>query len=222
MAQCRMIVVGGHTRNVGKTQLVCELIAAFPDAHWTAGKITQFGHGVCARNGENCGCAPDDHVAALDWESQNASGKDSARFVAAGAQRSFWLRTKQGHLAEGLLILRRALSDGSTRTNGNELNLVIESNSLLRYFKPSLYFAILDPSQEDFKDSARAALDRADAFVLRGLLNESSLAAPFWTKVPARLLRQKPSVVQREGDGLPAPLQALVQRVLQASPTVSL
>src|SRR5580704_618904 len=102
----RVVVVGDHTRSIGKTQLVCDIIAAFPRIEWTAGKITQYGHGVCAQNGENCDCAPDDHVCAIDWETRFETGTDSARFLAAGAKRSFWLRTKQGYLAEGLPLLR--------------------------------------------------------------------------------------------------------------------
>src|SRR5216684_3086259 len=98
--QWRVIVVGGHTRSIGKTQLVCDLISAFPEKNWIAGKITQYGHGVCAQNGENCDCAPDEHVCAINWETQVDTGTDSARFLAAGAKRSFWLRTKQGFLAE--------------------------------------------------------------------------------------------------------------------------
>jgi hypothetical protein len=42
----RLVVVGGHTRSIGKTQLVCDIIAAFPKTEWIAGKITQYGHGV--------------------------------------------------------------------------------------------------------------------------------------------------------------------------------
>ena len=116
-AKARVVVVGGHTRSIGKTQLVCELIAAFPEAQWVAGKITQHGHGVCAQNGENCGCAPEHHAAALDWESRADTGTDSSRFLAAGAQRAFWLRTKQGYLAEGLPLLRAALQ-GLSQSKG--------------------------------------------------------------------------------------------------------
>src|SRR6266404_4519590 len=39
----RLIVVGGHTRSIGKTQLVCDLVAALPEANFIAGKITQYG-----------------------------------------------------------------------------------------------------------------------------------------------------------------------------------
>ena len=107
----RVVVVGGHTRSIGKTQLVCDIVSAFPKTEWIAGKITQYGHGVCAQNGENCDCAPEEHVCALDWEARADTGTDSARFLAAGAKRAFWLRTKQGYLAEGMPLLRRALEE---------------------------------------------------------------------------------------------------------------
>ena len=218
----RVIVVGGHTRSIGKTQLVCDVIAAFPNAYWIAGKITQYGHGVCAQNGENCDCAPTEHVCALDWETHADTGTDSARFLASGARRSFWLRTKQGFLAEGLPLLRAAVHEARTTSYGTLPTLILESNSLLQFLKPSLYFAVVDPSKEDFKDSARAALDRADALVLRGSAATFSATAPAWTQLPSRLLREKPSVSQQEGEPLPQPLRVLVQRTLESSATVSI
>jgi hypothetical protein len=218
----RVIVVGGHTRSIGKTQLVCDVISAFPRANWIAGKITQYGHGVCAQNGENCDCAPDEHVCAISWEARADTGTDSARFLAAGARKSFWLRTKQGFLAEGLPLLRAALQQ-AIEAVGTELPpVIVESNSLLQFLKPSLYFAVLDPAKEDFKDSARAALDRADALVLRGSVNDRTAAGPSWTKLPARWLKEKPSVMQREGEPLPEPLHVLVQRVLEGPEGVSI
>ncbi|MGH9744413.1 MAG: hypothetical protein ACRD51_18890 [Candidatus Acidiferrum sp.] len=217
----RVIVIGGHTRSIGKTQLVCDIIGAFPQANWIAGKITQYGHGVCAQNGNDCDCAPDEHICAINWEAQPESGTDSARFLAAGAKRSFWLRTKQGFLAEGLPLMREALAEASGGSSQDVPPLILESNSLLQFLKPSLYFAVIDPAREDFKDSARAALDRADALVLRGAM-DSPGAAPPWLKLPANLLRTKPSVSQREGEPLPEPLQVLVERVLQGAPTITL
>jgi hypothetical protein len=106
-------------------------------------------------------------------------------------------------------------------TNDESVALILESNSLMQFVKPSLYFAVVDPAREDFKDSARAALDRADALVLRGQMSSAS-AEPTWLKLPAALLRMKPSVVQQEGETLPKPLGVLVERVLQAPPTVVL
>lgn len=228
----RLIVIGGHTRSIGKTELVCDVLRAFPEQNWIAGKITQFGHGVCAKNGENCGCAPDEHSYAISWEKSANSRTDSSRFLAAGARRSFWLRTKQGFLAEGLPLLRELLRASSIeRENTSEEGpaLIVESNSLLQFVEPTLYFAVLDPTREDFKDSARKFLDRADAIVLHLNAEPASNGteaprppAQEWLKLPSQLLRQIPSVRQSEGEPLPLPLQVLVRRALEGPADVLL
>src|SRR5262249_26302229 len=160
------------------------------EANWVAGKITQFGHGVCAQNGENCDCAPSEHSVALDWERHSETGTDSARFLAAGARRSLWLRTKQGYLAEGLPLLRAALQEASSEARSGLSNLILESNSLLRFIKPSLFLVVLAPGKADFKDSARLVLDRADAVVLRDEPPFASAPvdklAGVWTGVPLK------------------------------------
>jgi hypothetical protein len=218
----RLIVVGGHTRSIGKTQLVCDVIRAFPRTEWIAGKVTQYGHGVCATNGENCDCAPTEHVCALDWETRADTGTDSARFLAAGAKRSFWLRTKQGYLAEALPLLRTALDEFSQETNDTPNRAVIvESNSLMQFVKPSLYFAVIDPLKDDFKESAQMALDRAHALVMRREVGGDAPPAPLWMRLPAQLMKEKPSVLQREGEDLPEPLWALVHRTLDGPPSVA-
>jgi hypothetical protein len=158
----------------------------------------------------------------MSWETRFDSGTDSARFLAAGARRSFWLRTKQGFLAEGLPLLRAALHETLEQMSGEPGLLIVESNSLLQFLKPSLYFVVVDPAKGDFKESAQAALDRADALVLRGTGDFLRAAEPAWTKLPSRLLKEKPSVLQREGEPLPGPLHVLVQRALEAPPGVSI
>ena len=217
----RLLVVGGHTRTIGKTQLVCDVIRAFPRAVWIAGKVTQYGHGVCAQNGADCDCKPTEHVCALDWEARRDSGTDSARFLEAGAARSFWLRTKQGYLAEGLPLLRQALKEiGEETGSAAGRAVIVESNSLMQFLKPSLYFAVLDPLKEDFKESAQLALDRAQALVLRGKVGADEPPAPLWLKLPVQLMKEKASVLQRQGEKLPEPLRELVHRILEEPATV--
>jgi hypothetical protein len=219
----RLIVVGGHTRSIGKTQLVCDVIRAFPRTEWIAGKVTQYGHGVCAQNGEDCDCKPTEHVCALDWETRADTGTDSARFLAAGAKRSFWLRTKQGYLAEGMPLVRKALDEiGQADDRRTNQALIVESNSLMQFVSPSLYFAVIDPLKDDFKESAQIALDRAHALVLRRQLGDRELPAPLWIRLPEQLMREKPSVLQRQGEPLPEPLWKLVHRMLQGPANVGL
>jgi hypothetical protein len=216
----QVIVVGGHTRSIGKTQLVCDLIAAFPNENWIAGKITQYGHGVCAQNGQDCDCAPDEHICAISWE-KRASETDSGRFVAAGARRSFWLRTKQGFLAEGMPLVRKALHESEGADQSTPGRVILESNTLLQFVRPSLYLMVLDPSKADFKDSARLQIDRASAFVLRQPLTAADTAVE-WAGLPLQLLRGKPRFLQREGEALPSGLVQRVRGIIRDAEGVSL
>lgn len=213
----RIIVVGGHTRSIGKTQLVCDLISAFPQAKWVAGKITQYGHGVCAQNGQDCDCAPDEHICAISWERQS-NETDSGRFLAAGAQRSFWLRTKQGFLAEGLPLLRQALRKIDGAADESPRNLILESNTLLQFLKPSLYLMVLDPTKSDFKESARLQMDRASAFVLRAPISNGDAPSAFI----APKFQSVPQFLQREGEPIPAKLLHRVESTLAATEGITL
>jgi hypothetical protein len=217
----QIIVVGGHTRSIGKTQLVCDLIAALPNENWVAGKITQYGHGVCAQNGQDCDCAPDEHVCAISWE-QCPNESDSGRFLTAGARRSFWLRTKQGFLAEGMPLLRKALHELEEESGQVEpRRVILESNTLLQFLKPSLYLMVLDPTKPDFKESARLQMDRASAFVLRQPLSPTRNAG-MSAGVPLQLLRDKPQFLQRQGEDVPPGLLNQVRGTIRDAEGVSL
>jgi len=180
-----IVVVGGHSRNIGKTSVVAGLIAAMPEMGWTAFKVTQFGHGVCSANGEPCDCETADHTVAVSEERDGASGTDSARYLAAGAVRSFWVRTRQGQLAEAMPRIRKELERAE--------NTVIESNSILRFLRPDVYLSVLDPVVADFKDSARLYLDRADAV----LVPEGVLGRPEWKGVSLKLVAGTPVLAMR-------------------------
>ncbi len=153
-----LIVIGGHSRNVGKTSVVAGLIAALPEYNWTALKITQYGHGVCSADGEPCHCATEDHSWAISEEQDRSGKSDTSRFLVAGAARAWWVRTEQGRLAEAMPAVRQKLAESA--------NVILESNSILKFVRPDLYLTVLDPDTADFKKSAREFLDRADAVIL--------------------------------------------------------
>jgi molybdopterin-guanine dinucleotide biosynthesis protein len=180
------IVIGGHTRNIGKTSVVAGLIAALPQHHWTAIKITQFGHNVCSANGEPCDCQTADHSLAISEERSPRTGTDTSRFLAAGAAKVFWVRTRQGELAEAMPLLRRLIADAE--------NVIIESNSILRFLQPDLSLTVLDPTVPDFKPSALRYLDRVDALILP---ENTSLNADAWPNISPALLARKPRFFMR-------------------------
>lgn len=174
-----LVVVGGHSRNVGKTSVVAGLISALPEFEWTAVKITQYGHGICSADGQACDCATGDHSWAITEERDRSGKSDTSRFLVAGAVRVYWVRTEQGHLAEAMPSLRQRLQDGH--------NIIIESNSVLKFLRPDLYLAVLDPATADFKISAREFLDRADAVILHQTPNDAA-----WHSVSLKPVADRP------------------------------
>lgn len=174
-----VVVIGGHSRSVGKTSVVAGLIAALPEFNWTALKITQYGHGICSANGKPCSCATDDHTRAITEERDRSGESDTSRFLVAGAQHSIWVRTRQGMLDQAMPDIRRRIAGAE--------NVIMESNSIIRFLDPDLYLTVLDAEKEDFKDSAREFLNRADAVILR-----HTDAAPQWSSISLEPLSARP------------------------------
>ncbi len=174
-----LIVIGGHSRSVGKTSVVAGLIAALPEFHWTAIKITQYGHGICSANGELCDCATDDHSWAVTEERDRSGESDTSRFLVSGAARSLWVRTRQGMLAEAMPRVRQELAAAG--------NAIVESNSIMRFLRPDLYLTVLDPATADFKSSAQEFLDRADAILVHDGGGDVT-----WTNVSLKPVAAKP------------------------------
>ena len=154
----KLVMVGGHSRNVGKTSVVSGIISGLRELDWTAAKITQFGHGVCSVNGKACGCSISEHQFSITEERQLATGTDTSRFLDAGARRSLWIRTKQGELASALPAFTRQIE--------TDEYVIVESNSLRRFMKPELYIQVLELANPDFKVSAQQFFDLSDAYIL--------------------------------------------------------
>jgi hypothetical protein len=176
-----LIVIGGHTRSVGKTSVVAGLISALPEYHWTAMKITQHGHGICSADGEPCHCATDDHSFAISEEKDRSNKSDTSRFLVAGAERVWWARTQQGRLAEAMPLIRKKLEGAE--------NVIIESNSVMKFLRPDLYITVLDPAIEDFKSSAQQFLDLADAVILH---EAGATEQPAWQAVSLKPVSSRP------------------------------
>jgi hypothetical protein len=200
-----LVVVGGHSRSVGKTSVVAGIIAALPEFHWTAVKITQYGHGICSADGAPCDCATDDHSWAVTEERNRSGGSDSSRFLASGAARSLWLRTRQGLLAEAMPRLRKELASAE--------NAILESNSVMRFLRPDLYLTVLDLATADFKNSAREFLDRADAVILHQDAGQSK-----WTNVSLKPVANKPMFRIRPPNYVTPEIVEFVRGKLLAAP----
>lgn len=144
------IVVGGAARNIGKTSLICALIAALPECRWTAVKITSHDY------------AKPKPI----WEETEAGqGSDTARYLTAGAYRALLVTACDGEIP--LAELRAALADAPW--------LIFETNQIQSLHQPDIVLALVGSKETERKPSFAAVVQHADAFVCT---SESCCTAP--------------------------------------------
>lgn len=148
-----ILVVGGSGRDVGKTTLVCGLIAALAELRWTAVKITSHAHG---------------HGVPVWEETAAGEGSDTARFLVAGARRAL-LVTAAGEefpIAE----VRAALEPDE--------NVIFESNRILDYVEADVCLAVAGEGEGDIKPSFAGLLRRADGIVVKAARHAEQVDLP--------------------------------------------
>ncbi len=188
-----VIVVGGSGREVGKTALVCGLIAALPEFRWTAVKITGHDHG---------------HDALIREETNAGQGSDTARFLAAGAHRSLLVAAGDGELAARLSELWNVAGPGA--------NLIFESNRIVDHLKPDLCLAVLGDPESASKPTFASLLRLADALVVPDEQGRSGVRGlpPFPQKRAERMGHG--TFLRNQGDGLSPPQRATVGQAASA------
>jgi len=136
-----ILVVGGSGKGVGKTALVCGLITALPEFHWSAVKITSHTH-----TGN----------AAICEETTAGQGTDTARYLAAGAELALLVSASDEELPEMVKRLFKAYD--------SQRNWIIESNRILQHLRPDLCLAVVSDTAP--KTSFRYVRDHLDASVM--------------------------------------------------------
>lgn len=156
-----ILMVGGHSRKIGKSTVCAALIRAFPQVRWTAVKVTTHAHDAANAAGRP-------H---LVEEVPGSEAGDSGRYLAAGAARSYCLSVPPAALAAAAPALPRLSGDG---------HLLIESTRLREHLRPDLFLFVVDPSVADWKPAGRRWAREADAFVVaeRGEPGALSLELP--------------------------------------------
>jgi molybdopterin-guanine dinucleotide biosynthesis protein len=153
----KLVVVGGQARKVGKTSVIAGLIRGLNMLAWTAVKVSHHTGDAASQDGPSADELPPHHDFFLSEERDAKGHGDTSLYLAAGARRALWLRTREGGLARVLPSLLEALE-------GDE-HVIVESNSLLGFLKPAVFLMVIDESVRDLKASARQFSVRADAFV---------------------------------------------------------
>ena len=151
--------VGGFSSNAGKTTLMCDLLAAFPD--WEAIKITRGHYRSCGKDPQAC-CVS--HLLSAEPVIRSgraetyAAGKDTGRYWDAGAANVHWLIVTDKQVERGIkAALERVKSEG----------VLIEGTSFVQFVKVDLMLmAARADGTEKIKPSARRALPKTSALYL--------------------------------------------------------
>jgi hypothetical protein len=140
-----IVVVGGSTKDIGKTALVCAIISAFREFDWTAVKIT--GHDYTPESV--------DRTAIRSELREETTENDTSRYLAAGARRSMLVTRLGGEVP--LEEMERAV--------GADRNVIYESNRVVDAMEPDVCIALAGGSLEAWKPSFVRLLQKADALV---------------------------------------------------------
>jgi len=157
-----MLMLGAAGRNTGKTELACSIIGRFCADHEIVGaKVTTVlkKDGTCPRGGRGCGvCSSLEGEYCITEETDPPPDKDTARLLAAGAVRVYWLRVMRRSLDQGLEALLEAV--------GPETLTVCESNSLRLEVEPDLFLVTTEKGSDECKASAGEVMQHADRIVV--------------------------------------------------------
>ena len=154
MKQPLVIGIGGFTSDVGKTTLLCELLAAFPG--WEAIKTTRGHYRSCGKDPAAC-CVS--HLLSTEplirsgREATYERGKDTGRYWDAGASNVHWLIATDDQVEAGIQqALARVESQG----------VFVEGNSFTRYVDVDFFVMVRRSNETKIKKSAKEAQPRAD------------------------------------------------------------
>ena len=173
------VVVGGPGKHIGKTALVCGIVAALPEYRWVAVKFTTHDHSLAnaevagpfeKKRGDREAKPASPRKDNIREEMTVGQGTDTARYLAAGAARAFLVTAQANDFPAALAAVRAILDPGPDASLAPSLgataNLIFESNRILGSLEPDICLAIHSGTTQP-KPSFRLTTRRADAWVLQ-------------------------------------------------------
>jgi hypothetical protein len=149
-----MVLVGGNSRNSGKTTMACNIISKLSSAHETVGlKVTAIRPGEDQFHGDH---GVEESAEFSVYEELNASShKDTSKMLRAGAHHVFYIRVNEKFIQKALLHF--------LSTYINKQIIVCESRSLRRFINPGLFLMMMRlPEEGKTKNDLDTFLSQAD------------------------------------------------------------
>lgn len=151
-----LLLIGGSSRNVGKTTFVVKLIEKFAKEYLIVGlKIKTVYEGDDFFHGKDS--TPLDTDYRLIEEFDRDLNEDTSKMLKAGATRAFKLKVKAVAVLPAFEYFKSLLS--------KPYLIVCESNSLRNVLKPAIYLLIKQKDGESMKPSAQKLEKYADKII---------------------------------------------------------
>ena len=163
-----LIVVAGHSRGVGKTATIEEILRAHWREHWVAIKVSAHRH-----------CEPHETRPLIERDVDPAASTQTGRYLIAGASLAYLCRTPSSQLKATAGFIRGLLDEGA--------NVVVESNRIVDFVEPDIVLFAVAPRIADWKASSGVALPRTHAFVIRDRDDASALEAVHALAIKGRI-----------------------------------
>ncbi len=152
----KLIIIGGSRRNSGKTEFACRLISKFTSTiEIVALKLSTVFPDEKIMNGSYF--VDSENKIQLFRENSFHSGKDTSRFLNAGAVQSFYLKATDDVISEGIKMF-------FLQVDSNAL-IVCESNSLAGVIKPGLFVMVFRENNLNEKKRTEKLMNLADLLV---------------------------------------------------------
>ena len=153
----KMLLIGGATRNVGKTHFSTSVIRLFSEKYPIIGlKVKSIYPNDTFFHGKDR--MPLEGNYRITEETEMNSGEDTGRMFKAGAQRVFKIKVKADFIDEALNELFSMVEE--------DVFFVCESNSLRFVVEPDLFLMIKHAKSDEMKPSAQKLEPFADKIIL--------------------------------------------------------
>jgi hypothetical protein len=162
LVENNLLLIGGSSRNVGKTAFVVKLIEKFASNYPIVGlKIKTVYEGDDFFHGKDR--TPLDSDFRLIEEFDGGSDEDTSKMLRAGAKRAFRLKVKSDAILKAFNSFKDLLNEPCL--------IVCESNSLRKVSKPSVYLLIKQKSGGNMKPSSKELEKFADKIIYTNGVN---------------------------------------------------
>jgi hypothetical protein len=148
-----LLMIGGASRNVGKTTLTCNIIRHFSKSHAIVGlKIKTIYEGDQFFHGKDRNPLKENYRLIEEFEING--DEDTSKMLKAGAKRAFKLKVNNLNLHEAFIYFLEHIDKNSL--------IICESNSLRKVVIPDIFLMIKHIEDKNMKPSAIELEEFAD------------------------------------------------------------